>query len=122
MELSRSRSPTVCLGQKEEVLYFILLLTKISSQLIFLFYSPELSADVLSLERSADSHPALQRDKHREVDRAALTEHPHLKKRPVIKEETESHERDLGRDSPINFLKGKQLFPSTSVYSLQHLF
>ena len=40
---------------------------------------PELSADVFGLEGGADGHPALQRDEHREVDGAALTEHPDLK-------------------------------------------
>ena len=40
--------------------------------------SPELRADVLGLERPADRHPPLQRDEHREVDRAALAEHTNL--------------------------------------------
>ena len=76
------------------------------------YYSPELSADVLGLERSADSHPALQRDEHREVDRAALTEHPNLKNKAII---------TLRRASPINFLKGEKLLPTTSVYILHLL-
>ena len=67
---------------------------------------------MLGLEGSADSHPALQRDEHREVDRAALTEHPHLKNKAII---------TLRRASPINFLKGEKLFPTTSVYILHLL-
>ena len=38
---------------------------------------------MLCLERCADSNPALQRDEHREVDGAALAEHPNLKTGPV---------------------------------------
>ena len=47
--------------------------------------SPELRADVLGLERPADRHPPLQRDEHREVDRAALAEHTNLTVEKIIR-------------------------------------
>ena len=58
---------------------------------------------MLGLEGCADSDPALQRDEHREVDGAALAEHPNLKTGPVKSYLGECYKYKY---SPIYFLKG----------------